>query len=113
VNGDDERDYAEEADVRAEAVREGLAEQAAERFDYGPLQTFELTWTGGHVERIQAHQVAYPGNAAILFGHEPNAEPVIEFHGDFDGRWRLVLRVHAKEIRIIRNLSVTEPEVLG
>ena len=31
MNGDDERDYAEEADVRAVAVREGLAEQAAER----------------------------------------------------------------------------------
>lgn len=30
MNGDDERDYAEEADVRAEVEREGLAEQAEE-----------------------------------------------------------------------------------
>lgn len=31
MSGDDERDYAEEAAVRREAVREGLAEQTAER----------------------------------------------------------------------------------
>ena len=31
MTGDDERDYDEEADVRADVVREGLAEMAAER----------------------------------------------------------------------------------
>lgn len=139
MNGDDERDYDEEAAVQRDAEVEGLAELAAEQVameqaaeqqdeharevaerreqlavhDYGPLQSFEITWTGGHVERIRAHQVTQPGNAAILFGAEPAGESVIEFHGWFDGHWRLVLRVQAKEIRIVRNLSVTEPEVLG
>jgi hypothetical protein len=79
--------------------------------DYGPLQTFEITWTSGHVERIRAHQVTYPGSASIFFGGDPTAEPVIDFHGSFNGQWHLILRVHARDIRIVRNLTVTEPEV--
>lgn len=83
----------------------------SEHHDRGPLQTYEITWQNGHVERIQAHQVTYPNNAARLFFHR-DLPDLVEFHGEFAGRWLLQLRADLADIRTIRNLTTTESEVL-
>lgn len=82
-----------------------------EPHDYGPLQTYEVIWESGHVERIQAHQVTYPNNAAIMFGNRPDAKHIIEFHGEIDGRWRLQLRAPLDDILVVRNMTTTEVEL--
>ena len=84
---------------------------AIERPDRGELDDFEVVWKSGHVDRLKAHQVSQPGTFGGMFG-EPPREPRVEFHGEFDGRWRLVLSVPLSELSTIRNVSLTEPEVL-
>jgi hypothetical protein len=77
----------------------------SDHYDYGPLQTYEITWTSGHIERIQCHQVSYSGGDPMgdLFG------PVgvkhvrrVQFHGEIEGRWLLVLSVCEDDIAAIR-----------
>lgn len=78
----------------------------------GPLQTFEITWSTGHVETIQAHQVHWPDNTLGLFGEKPSENPRVMFHGEFDGHWTLVLVAFEADITRIRNVTVTEPSLL-
>jgi len=78
-------------------------------FDYGPIQTYEITWKSGHIETIQAHQVAWPfGDSGFFIGAALGVatkdEPRIRFHGEFDGHWRLVLDAPVDEIHTIRLL---------
>lgn len=83
--------------------------------DRGPLQTFEITWTSGHTETIQARQVSWPQNgaglAAFMFGGETKTETVrhVHFHGEFDGKWTLVLSAREDDLRTIRNVTTGEP----
>lgn len=76
--------------------------------DRGPADTFEITWTGGHVERIRAHQVSYPGQLHLGSG---DGQEQIAFHSEVDGHWGLVLQVLVADIRTIRNLTRTEVEL--
>jgi hypothetical protein len=89
-----------------------VAPAPAAKFDRGPLQTYEITWQNGHIERVLAHQVSYPNNHRSLFGREEDVAQIIEFHGEVNGRWLLQLRVHADDIRTVRNLTTTESEVI-
>ena len=70
----------------------------------GPIQRFEVVWQNGHTEVIEAHQVSYSGGG-ILFADKPE---VIQFHGEFDGVWTLVLRVRGDDLQSVRNLTQTE-----
>lgn len=76
-------------------------------YDYGPLQTYEVIWKSGHVERVQCHQVTFhSGNTGIgegLFGVQVRHDDRrILMYGEFDGRWLLVLSAMEDEIRTIR-----------
>ncbi|MEV6035965.1 hypothetical protein AB0L65_32750 [Nonomuraea sp. NPDC052116] len=75
-------------------------------YDYGPLQTYEVTWKSGHVERVQCHQITHPGSAADAFGligiRTNQGDRRIHMHGEFDGRWLLVLSALEDDIRAIR-----------
>lgn len=77
-------------------------------FDRGPIQTFEITWQSGHVERVQAHQVTYHGGDS-LFGRSQLPRR-LDFHGEIDGRWLLQLSVLEDDLRTVRN--VTAPELI-
>lgn len=77
-------------------------------FERGPLEAFEVVWNGGHVEVIRAHQVSYQGGDRFM-SSSPEPE-VIQFHGEFDGRWILVLRVLGADLRSVRNLTRTEQQ---
>jgi hypothetical protein len=74
--------------------------------DRGPLDTYQIIWQDGRIEEIQAHQVTTCRSyTAINDGLEftPDEEIArVEFHGEFDGRWKLALSAPAKDIRVIR-----------
>ena len=81
----------------------------SDTFDYGPLQTYEITWTSGHVETIQAHQTSWPDSGSFItaggygsLGVGDAGPARIQFHGEFDGHWRLVLSAYEDDIRTIR-----------
>lgn len=86
------------------------------RFEYGPLDTYEIVWTSGHVEYIQAHQVILPPDesAVDVFFRRPVA-PIRRdgwmFHGQIDGRWKLLLYAPAGDIKSVRNVTHTRDEV--
>lgn len=76
-------------------------------YDYGPLQTYEITWKSGHVERVQCHQITHhsrdTGFAGGLLGVQvTHDDRRIQMHGEFDGHWRLVLSALEDDIRTIR-----------
>ena len=77
----------------------------------GSLDIYEITWVSGYSERLEAHQVSYPGNLPGLFG-EPPREPRIQFHGEFDGSWRLVLSARMADVVTVRNVSRTSPDLM-
>ncbi|MES2211487.1 MAG: hypothetical protein V4515_15085 [Chloroflexota bacterium] len=68
-----------------------------------PLQTYEITWRTGHVERIYASQVTYPGMGLEILGRTRTFR-VIEFHGEVNGVWSLVLRADEDDLRTVRLL---------
>ena len=78
-----------------------------ERFDYGPLQTYEITWQNGHVERVQGHQVLHSGGVESLFGR-PEKPSRFSIHGEFEGHWRLIITAPEDDVRIIRNVTAGE-----
>lgn len=75
------------------------------KHEYGPLDTYEVIWSSGHLEYIQAHQVLMPPLPG-LFG-EPDRDPRWTFHGEVDGRWRLLLTAPADDVRSVRNVTHT------
>lgn len=83
--------------------------QRSLRYERGPLQKFEITWTSGHVETVQGHQCIAPNGGLMAAFLGPTSRPdYVTIHGEFDGRWVLVLRAPAEDIRIIRNVTAGE-----
>ncbi|MET8430133.1 hypothetical protein [Nocardia sp. NPDC004860] len=84
-------------------------------FDYGPLDTYEIMWASGHIEYIQAHQVLLPPDEAILglFSGETTTRKRSgwTFHGEVEGRWKLLLFAPAEDIKSVRNVTHTRDEV--
>lgn len=78
-------------------------------YDYGDIQTYEIVWRSGHVERVLAHQVTYPGAGAELLHGRTRTYRVIEFHGQIDGRWLLTLRADEDDIQTVRLVTEDEP----
>lgn len=77
-------------------------------YDYGPLDTYEVVWTSGHIERIQGHQVLWPQPTGI-FGQESPQRQHVMIHGQFDGRWKLVLSALPTDLVIVRLVTADEP----
>lgn len=77
-------------------------------YDPGPLQTYEITWTSGHVETVQGHQVSWPANAS-MFSTPGQVRPSrVVIHGYFGSHFRLVLSALEDDIRTIRNITADE-----
>ncbi|GIE46393.1 hypothetical protein [Actinoplanes lobatus] len=84
-------------------------------YDYGPVDTYEITWMSGHIERVLAHQVSYPAAGmalmrsmgAVTVGVEGGA-PRVRMRAEINGRWTLTLSAREEDIRTMR--LVTEPE---
>jgi len=83
----------------------------SEHYDHGPLQTYEVIYTSGHVERVQAHQVLMPHDDFDIGGFGIRTVSQLEkrwtFHGEFAGHWRMVLSVPAGDVKSVRNVSLT------
>lgn len=78
-------------------------------FDHGPLDTFEVTWNSGHIEHIQAHQVLAPPKRMFMMGESTGgaSESAWLFHGEIEGRWKLLLMAHDGDVRTVRNVTHT------
>lgn len=77
----------------------------------GPAHTYEIVWRSGHIERVLAHQVTWPGQIGTLFGMvatQRTGPQQIHFHAEVDGRWLPTLIADEADIQSIR--LVTEPE---
>jgi hypothetical protein len=68
--------------------------------DYGPPDTYEVVWTSGHVERIQAHQVTWPLD--FTFSRHDQRDRHVMLHGEIEGRWKLVLSAPVEQIHSVR-----------
>lgn len=88
-----------------------------DKYDHGPLQTYEVIYTSGHVERVQAHQVLMPHDDFDFGGFGLRTDSRLEkrwtFHGEFEGRWMLVLSVPAADVKSVRNVSLTADDLGG
>lgn len=88
-----------------------------DKYEHGPLQTYEVIYHSGHVERVQAHQVLMPHDDFELGGFAVRMTSQLEkrwtFHGEFDGHWRLVLTVPASDVKSVRNVSLTADDLSG
>lgn len=86
-------------------------------YDHGPLDTYEIIWASGHVEYIQAHQVLMPPND-LFSAFIPGATATKKrdgwtFHGEVDGRWKLLLFAPAEDIKSVRNITHTRDTAGG
>lgn len=68
--------------------------------DRGPIDAFVVIWNNGTVERVRAHQVSTERGEGIF---DPPTR--INFHGEVDGHWKLMLSVPYDEIRTVRNIT--------
>jgi hypothetical protein len=83
-------------------------------FKHGRPDVYEITWMSGHIERVEAHQVAYPAAGLALArsmfntGTEGGA-PRVRIHAEINGVWRLVLAAREEDIRSLRLVTDGEP----
>jgi hypothetical protein len=84
-----------------------------EKYDHGPLQTYEVIYTSGHIEQIQAHQVIMPPSDFFGYDVQTKQEGRWTFHGEFDGRWMLVLSVPESDVKSVRNVTRTADDMAG
>lgn len=87
----------------------------SERYDHGPLRTYQIIWRSGHIETVQGHQVTFDSHVD-MFRSGPPRPGRFNIHGDFpkeDGGtdWRLVL--HGLEDDIITIRDVTDAEQIS
>lgn len=86
---------------------------STEKYDYGPLRTYEIIWNSGHTETLQGHQLLFEswglGARGLLFPGAPALQrPRMMIHGEFGGHWRLVLAVPEDDILSVRDVTDRE-----
>ncbi len=87
------------------------------KFEYGPLDTYEIVWASGQIEHISAHQVlAPPSDIVASFLPGSTATKTRNgwmFHGEVDGHWKLLLFASVEDIITIRNVTHTRDTAGG
>ena len=68
----------------------------------GPLQTYEVIWRSGHVEKVEAHQVMWPMPGLTAGFFEARDSTRVLFHGEVEGHWCLVLAADEADILSVR-----------
>lgn len=71
--------------------------------DRGPTDRYEITWKSGHVDRLDAHQVSWPGGRDIFTGI--TSPERVRFHAEINGQWTLLLDALQEDIATIRNAT--------
>ncbi|ADB73491.1 hypothetical protein [Geodermatophilus obscurus] len=77
-------------------------------FERGEPDEYEVIWKTGHIDRFKAHQVSWPNNMnRILSYGNPNADKrsIVQFHGDINGEWKLLLSADEAELLSVKNLT--------
>ena len=80
--------------------------------DRGPASEYEVIWQNGHIDRLKAHQVSWPGRGRVFMDQPATGPSVVQFHAEVDGRWQLILSAPEDEIAVIRNLTHANDEPL-
>ena len=75
------------------------------KYDHGEPDEYEIVYKNGNVERIKAHQAICPSR--ITFTSMGSREHFM-FHGEVDGKWRLLLTVDPNAVVSIRNWTRLE-----
>lgn len=91
----------------------------------GNPDTYEITWRTGHIERVLAHQISWPGQAAqMMRGYfSPVAEVLagvataaasqprtrMHFHAEIEGHWTLTLACDEEDLLSVRLVTESEP----
>lgn len=70
-------------------------------YDRGPLLAWEVVWRDGRTETVWAHQCLTPNILSVHGGTAPR----VQFHGEVDGRWNLILAADDEEIVAVRNVA--------
>ena len=69
--------------------------------DYGPLRSYEVTWSTRAPEIVQGHQIIFDS-----MGFKGKPDPArFYIHGMFDGYWRMVLCGPEDELLGIRDVT--------
>jgi hypothetical protein len=72
--------------------------------DRGPLQTYRVNYKDTkQYEDFLAHQVLVP--PAGWFGDKSPRDDFFLLHGEIDGKWQLVLAIHADKVESIQNIT--------
>lgn len=91
-------------------------------YEHGPLDTYEVIWNSGQIEYIQAHQVIMPplespfSMGSGVFGSAgATTKPRggWTFHGEIEGRWKLLLAADPADIKSVRNVTHTSDRAGG
>ncbi|MFE9328361.1 hypothetical protein ACIHDR_46815 [Nocardia sp. NPDC052278] len=84
----------------------------SDTFDYGPLDTYKITWSDGRITYLQAHQITvpHPVSTSIFPGRNKGRWTI---HSQIQGRWTLILTVPDKDIRSVRNMTHTDDNAVG
>lgn len=81
-------------------------------YERGPIQTYEVVWMSGHVERVLAHQVTLPmpdmGGIFSAISTTTDRVRMVTFHAEIDGHWMVTLTAREEDIRTIRNVTADE-----
>lgn len=89
--------------------------------EYGPMRTWEITWTDGRVEHASGHQILTPGpeyslmSAYLGTGSGMTVRRRWMIHASIDGVWSLVFSAPDADIHTVRDVTAstggdTEPE---
>jgi hypothetical protein len=88
----------------AEVIRS--SEQHEDKPDRGTLRAYEISWYSKQAEIVWGHQVTFPG--AFGSGIGSSSQKWFLIHGEFDGKWRLVLAGSMDYVRSIRDVTEAE-----
>lgn len=93
-------------DEEAAEVVESSEQREKKKPDRGPLRVYEIAWNAKSPEVVWGHQVTFPGAFSPSFGSPYQKWFLI--HGEFDGKWQLVLAGSMDYVKSIRDVTHAE-----
>ena len=75
----------------------------SERFDYGPLRTYEVAWRTRPPEMVQGHSIVFDSSA--IFTGRADIAPRFKIYGMFGESWRMVLMGLEEDVTCIRDVT--------
>jgi hypothetical protein len=74
-----------------------------ERYDYGPLRTYEVMWRTRPPEVVQGHSITFDSSA--IFTGRAGGGQRFKIYGMFGENWRMVLMGLEDDVTCIRDVT--------